>query len=210
MILAARYTEWWWIRKMIGYIRLALFLLALFVERLYVFNWNDNLYVSNKARVCYHSRDMLLLFLSIFCLTEFVIAFQICSYVFFWLVIFACKFPFAYFLQASHTVIFLKLLLLLVWCIYSYLYILSYLNQWNWYLQIQPLVEPTKIIVNLPRLQYSWHDLVSKSMFFSLIFSASISCVAFECMEIYIVAWAFIVMYRRGFQAKLHFLESSL
>ncbi|GFQ03859.1 callose synthase 10 [Phtheirospermum japonicum] len=48
------------------------------------------------------------------------------SYVFFWLVIFACKFPFAYFLQ------------------------------------IKPLVQPTKIIVNLPRLQYSWHDLISK------------------------------------------------
>ncbi|KAL7099190.1 hypothetical protein ACP275_09G067200 [Erythranthe tilingii] len=49
------------------------------------------------------------------------------SYVFFWLVIFACKFPFAYFLQ------------------------------------IKPLVEPTKIIINLPRLQYSWHDFVSKN-----------------------------------------------
>ncbi|KAL8042528.1 hypothetical protein ABFX02_09G057600 [Erythranthe guttata] len=49
------------------------------------------------------------------------------SYVFFWLVIFACKFPFAYFLQ------------------------------------IKPLVGPTKIIINLPRLQYSWHDFVSKN-----------------------------------------------
>ncbi|KAL6576445.1 Callose synthase 10 [Orobanche hederae] len=49
------------------------------------------------------------------------------SYVFFWLVIFACKFPFAYFLQ------------------------------------IKPLVQPTKIIVDLPRLQYSWHDLISKN-----------------------------------------------
>ncbi|KAL3623862.1 Callose synthase 10 [Castilleja foliolosa] len=48
------------------------------------------------------------------------------SYVFFWLVIFACKFPFAYFLQ------------------------------------IKPLVQPTRIIVNLPRLPYSWHDLISK------------------------------------------------
>ncbi|KAI3454955.1 hypothetical protein Pfo_011618 [Paulownia fortunei] len=46
------------------------------------------------------------------------------SYVFFWLVIFACKFPFAYFLQA---------------------------------------IQPTTIIVNLPRLQYSWHDLISKN-----------------------------------------------
>ncbi|KAL6497170.1 Callose synthase 10 [Orobanche gracilis] len=49
------------------------------------------------------------------------------SYVFFWLVIFACKFPFAYFLQ------------------------------------IKPLVQPTKIIIDLPRLQYSWHDLISKN-----------------------------------------------
>ncbi|XP_071903645.1 callose synthase 10-like isoform X2 [Coffea arabica] len=48
-------------------------------------------------------------------------------YVLFWLVIFVCKFTFAYFLQ------------------------------------IKPLVEPTNIIVNLPSLQYSWHDLVSKS-----------------------------------------------
>ncbi|KAL8142008.1 hypothetical protein V2J09_015040 [Rumex salicifolius] len=48
------------------------------------------------------------------------------SYVFFWLVIFICKFVFAYFLQ------------------------------------IHPLVGPTKIIVNLPKLKYSWHDLVSQ------------------------------------------------
>ncbi|XP_011072986.1 callose synthase 10 [Sesamum indicum] len=49
------------------------------------------------------------------------------SYVFYWLVIFACKFTFAYFLQ------------------------------------IKPLVEPTRIIINLPRLRYSWHDLISKN-----------------------------------------------
>ncbi|XP_031502410.1 callose synthase 10 isoform X1 [Nymphaea colorata] len=47
-------------------------------------------------------------------------------YVLFWLVIFVCKFSFAYFLQ------------------------------------IKPLVSPTKIIVNLSDLQYSWRDLVSK------------------------------------------------
>ncbi|KAL8517464.1 hypothetical protein ACS0TY_015636 [Phlomoides rotata] len=28
---------------------------------------------------------------------------------------------------------------------------------------IKPLVQPTKTIMNLPRLQYSWHDLISKS-----------------------------------------------
>ncbi|KAJ0755182.1 putative 1,3-beta-glucan synthase [Helianthus annuus] len=48
-------------------------------------------------------------------------------YVLYWLVIFACKFTFAYFLQ------------------------------------IKPLVEPTNIIKRLPRLAYSWHDLVSKN-----------------------------------------------
>ncbi|XP_024969515.1 callose synthase 10 isoform X4 [Cynara cardunculus var. scolymus] len=48
-------------------------------------------------------------------------------YVLYWLVIFACKFTFAYFLQ------------------------------------IKPLVDPTNIIENLPSLQYSWHDFVSKN-----------------------------------------------
>ncbi|KAK9726727.1 hypothetical protein RND81_05G233500 [Saponaria officinalis] len=47
-------------------------------------------------------------------------------YVLFWLVIFACKFTFAYFLQ------------------------------------IRPLVRPTQIIVKIPDIRYSWHDLVSK------------------------------------------------
>ncbi|PQM37261.1 callose synthase 10 [Prunus yedoensis var. nudiflora] len=32
----------------------------------------------------------------------------------------------------------------------------------TYFLQIKPLVEPTRIIVNLPSLEYSWHDLVSK------------------------------------------------
>ncbi|XP_044487374.1 callose synthase 10 [Mangifera indica] len=50
-----------------------------------------------------------------------------CRYVLFWLVIFVCKFTFAYFLQ------------------------------------IRPLVKPTKIIVDLPSLRYSWHDLISKN-----------------------------------------------
>ncbi|WOL18279.1 callose synthase 10 [Canna indica] len=47
-------------------------------------------------------------------------------YVAYWMVILACKFLFAY------------------------------------YLQIKPLVQPTKVIVGLGNLQYSWHDLVSK------------------------------------------------
>lgn len=50
-----------------------------------------------------------------------------CRYVLFWLVIFACKFTFAYFLQ------------------------------------IQPLVGPTDDIRALGRLNYSWHDLISKN-----------------------------------------------
>ncbi|XP_056174937.1 callose synthase 10 [Syzygium oleosum] len=49
-----------------------------------------------------------------------------CRYVLYWLVIFICKFTFAYFLQ------------------------------------IKTLVKPTRIIIDLPSLQYSWHDLVSK------------------------------------------------
>ncbi|KAJ8752026.1 hypothetical protein K2173_001052 [Erythroxylum novogranatense] len=50
-----------------------------------------------------------------------------CRYVLFWLLIFACKFTFAYFLQ------------------------------------IKPLVKPTNIIRDLPSVQYSWHDLISKN-----------------------------------------------
>ncbi|XP_024025005.1 callose synthase 10 isoform X1 [Morus notabilis] len=49
-----------------------------------------------------------------------------CRYVLYWLVIFICKFTFAYFLQ------------------------------------IKPLVDPTKDIRELVRLDYSWHDLISK------------------------------------------------
>ncbi|KAK7302196.1 hypothetical protein RJT34_13078 [Clitoria ternatea] len=49
-----------------------------------------------------------------------------CRYVAFWLVVLACKFTFAYFLQ------------------------------------IRPLVKPTNIIIDLPSLTYSWHDLISK------------------------------------------------
>ncbi|MBA0644158.1 hypothetical protein Goklo_028362, partial [Gossypium klotzschianum] len=60
-------------------------------------------------------------------------------YVLFWLVIFLCKFTFAYFLQASHQVAILP------------------------FARIRPLVSPTNTIVDLPALQYSWHDLVSKN-----------------------------------------------
>ncbi|KAJ6339663.1 hypothetical protein OIU77_007576 [Salix suchowensis] len=56
-----------------------------------------------------------------------------CRYVLYWLVIFACKFTFAYFLQASYLA------------------------------SIRPLVKPTNTIRNLPSLPYSWHDLISKS-----------------------------------------------
>ncbi|XP_030938469.1 callose synthase 10 isoform X3 [Quercus lobata] len=50
-----------------------------------------------------------------------------CRYVAFWLVIFICKFTFAYFLQ------------------------------------IKPLVKPTRLIRTLQNLAYSWHDLISKN-----------------------------------------------
>nr|XP_004236315.1 callose synthase 10 [Solanum lycopersicum] len=48
-------------------------------------------------------------------------------YSLYWLVIFACKFTFAYFLQ------------------------------------IKPLVGPSKLIYQMPSLQYSWHDFISKN-----------------------------------------------
>ncbi|GAB2240870.1 hypothetical protein Droror1_Dr00021388 [Drosera rotundifolia] len=32
-----------------------------------------------------------------------------------------------------------------------------------YFLQIRPLVKPTRIIIHLPKLQYSWHDLISKN-----------------------------------------------
>ncbi|KAK3005726.1 hypothetical protein RJ639_016711 [Escallonia herrerae] len=63
-------------------------------------------------------------------------------YVLYWLVIFGCKFTFAYFLQASHTSI----------CSLKEISFSS----------IKPLVQPTNIILHLPSLEYSWHDLVSK------------------------------------------------
>ena len=34
------------------------------------------------------------------------------------------------------------------------------------FLQIKPLVEPTRLIVNMRDIRYSWHDFVSKSEFF--------------------------------------------
>ncbi|KAE8705196.1 hypothetical protein F3Y22_tig00110429pilonHSYRG00131 [Hibiscus syriacus] len=63
-------------------------------------------------------------------------------YVLFWLVIFLCKFTFAYFLQASHQVA---------------------ISPFARDFIIRPLVSPTNTIVDLPALQYSWHDLVSKN-----------------------------------------------
>nr|QKN22530.1 callose synthase 10 [Urtica dioica subsp. dioica] len=74
-----------------------------------------------------------------------------CRYVLFWLVIFAAKFSFAYFLQ------------------------------------IRPLVEPTNIIRNLPQVQYSWHDFISKNNNHLLtIVSLWAPVVAIYLMDIYI------------------------
>ncbi|KAK2968255.1 hypothetical protein RJ640_030305 [Escallonia rubra] len=62
-------------------------------------------------------------------------------YVLYWLVIFGCKFTFAYFLQASTSICSLKEIS---------------------FSSIKPLVQPTNIILHLPSLEYSWHDLISK------------------------------------------------
>ncbi|KAJ8436777.1 hypothetical protein Cgig2_032005 [Carnegiea gigantea] len=56
------------------------------------------------------------------------------TYTFFWLIILAGKFAFAYFLQAS-----------------------KYANL------IKPLVKPTRLIVTMNNLEYSWHDFVSRN-----------------------------------------------
>lgn len=40
----------------------------------------------------------------------------------------------------------------------------------NLYLQIKPLVEPTRIIVDLKFVEYAWHDLVSESEFHNILF----------------------------------------
>ncbi|GAV80876.1 Glucan_synthase domain-containing protein/FKS1_dom1 domain-containing protein [Cephalotus follicularis] len=74
-----------------------------------------------------------------------------CRYVLFWLVIFICKFTFAYFLQ------------------------------------IQPLVEPTNIIIGIRFSQYSWHDFVSKNNHNALTLAALWApVVAIYIMDIYI------------------------
>ncbi|CAH9107276.1 unnamed protein product [Cuscuta europaea] len=73
------------------------------------------------------------------------------KYVLYWLVIFICKFTFAYFLQ------------------------------------IKPLVQPTRIIVHLPPLPYSWHDLVSKHNYNALtVASLWAPVVAIYIMDIHI------------------------
>ncbi|KAI3940839.1 hypothetical protein MKW98_014898 [Papaver atlanticum] len=72
-------------------------------------------------------------------------------YVCFWLVIFACKFIFAYFLQ------------------------------------IQPLVKPTNVIVGMRNLKYSWHDFVSKNNSNALtVLSVWAPVVAIYIMDIHI------------------------
>ncbi|KAK9995555.1 hypothetical protein SO802_020241 [Lithocarpus litseifolius] len=74
-----------------------------------------------------------------------------CRYVAFWLVIFICKFTFAYFLQ------------------------------------IKPLVNPTRLIRTLSNLEYSWHDLFSKNNYNVLtIASLWAPVVAIYLMDIHI------------------------
>lgn len=49
--------------------------------------------------------------------------------------------------------------------------------------QIKPLVKPTRIIMDLPSFEYSWHDLISKSefiiglYFYDLLFYCTPFCV---------------------------------
>jgi hypothetical protein len=47
-------------------------------------------------------------------------------------------------------------------------------------LQIKPLVEPTRTIINFTGLQYAWHDFFSKSMN-TLLFSTNVTIIFFTC-----------------------------
>ncbi|KAI3969711.1 hypothetical protein MKX01_020272, partial [Papaver californicum] len=56
-----------------------------------------------------------------------------------------------------------------------------------YFLQIEPLVEPTRIIANLPVLEYSWHDFVSKNNYNALaIASLWAPVIAIYLLDIYV------------------------
>jgi hypothetical protein len=95
-----------------------------------------------------------------------------CRYVLYWLVIFACKFTFAYFLQASYHVLISHLLIMHMITIWGFALKQGrlYTSEYHFHVifnpeQIRPLVKPTNTIRALPSLPYSWHDLISKSEF---------------------------------------------
>lgn len=77
-------------------------------------------------------------------------------YMIFWLVILSAKFSFAYFLQVSYNSVYYIYTHYKRYCSHLLIYYLSF-----W--QIKPLVEPTRVIVNQDNIEYSWHDLVSRS-----------------------------------------------
>ncbi|KAJ6971354.1 callose synthase 10 isoform X1 [Populus alba x Populus x berolinensis] len=93
-----------------------------------------------------------------------------CRYVLYWLVIFACKFTFAYFLQASYHVLISHLLIMHMITIWGFALKQErlYTSEYHFLVifnpvQIRPLVKPTNTIRALPSLPYSWHDLISKN-----------------------------------------------
>lgn len=97
--------------------------------------------------------------------------FNNCRYVLFWLVIFTCKYIFAYFLQAR-AFSFLTFIgyfqlfyttVLIIYVAWDLCTNYSAISKSHLLLQIRPLVKPTNIIMDLRVLEYSWHDLISKS-----------------------------------------------
>lgn len=110
----------------------------------------------------------------------------------FWLVILCCKFTFAYFLQASINSWFWMswsngydsfVVDYIFWNLKEQMifpYLLYYWHPIMLLLQIKPLVVPTRLIIELRTSTYSWHDLISKSMFpLSFLFAWSyIHCIS--------------------------------
>lgn len=74
---------------------------------------------------------------------------------FFWFLVLGAKFAFAYFLQVENILLLLSVEGADIVC-------KSFYNNFN-VVQIRPLVKPTRIILDITDLRYSWHDFVSKS-----------------------------------------------
>lgn len=76
----------------------------------------------------------------------------------FWLVVLTGKFMFAYFLQVSemqHD--------FCTWAMPILIKSFTCKKKLLLFLQIRPLVKPTRAIVKMTGIQYSWHDFVSRS-----------------------------------------------